>query len=201
MKLSWLWRVLLIIGIVAGAYLLQDLVRDYLLTPVVFAYRILRLLVNALPQGIFWALFVIIGVLIALNSLYLKTQTSREVSKSREKVESRAWQFSKWITGAPKSEYSRWMLARQLSALACEVLMYRQRLSADEVAIYVRRNQGKIPAKVRDYILAGIEVPSFRHYSEMAQQLRRDFKDSPLDLDPEVVIAYLENCIQPGGFN
>jgi hypothetical protein len=93
------------------------------------------------------------------------------------------------------------MLARQVSSLAIELLMYQERLSHQEVGKFLRRNKAVIPEGVRDYILMGMEVPSFRHYSEMVSNYHQNLMNSPLDINPEIVIDFLENRIKTGGLD
>ena len=93
------------------------------------------------------------------------------------------------------------MLACQVSSLAIELLMYQERLSRQEVGKFLRSNKSVIPDSVRDYILMGMEVPSFRHYSEMVSNYHQNLMNSPLDINPEVVIDFLELKIKSGGLD
>ena len=201
MKFKWLWIIILVVGIGAGAYLLRGLVSYYVITPIVFAVRIERLLFNALPQVVFWTLFLLVGMILAVNSLPIKRKFSNSPPQTGKKWESRARQFSKWIHTSEKSEYSKWMLARQVSSLAFDLLMYQERLSTQDVGKFLRRNKSAIPDEVRDYILAGMEVPSFRHYSEMVSNYNQNFLTSPLDINPEIVIEFLETRMKTGGLD
>jgi len=46
-----------------------------------------------------------------------------------------------------------------------------------------------------------MEVPSFRHYSEMVSNYHQNFMTSPLDINPEIVIEFLETRIKTGGLD
>lgn len=199
MKFKWLWLALLLVGIGITAYLLREFVSYYVITPVVFAYRIVRLLVNAFPQEVFWFLLILAGLLLAIKTLPLKSRISRIKGEPGDKYQSRARQFSKWILNSEKSEYARWMTARQLSSLALELLMYQERLSPPEATVYIRTPSKNIPEQVRAYILAGLEAPSFRHYSEILENYRMNSLDSPFDTPPEAVIKFLESRFEIGG--
>jgi len=191
----------MVTGIGAGAFLLRRFVSDYVITPIVFAARIERLLFNAIPEVVFWSLFLFIGLILAVNSLPIRSIFSTKPPQTGEKLESRARQISKWIRTSERSEYSRWMLARQLSSLAFDLFMYQERLSLQDVRKFIRRNKSTISDEVHDYILAGMEVPSFRHYSEMVSNYHQNFMTSPLDINPEIVIEFLETRIKTGGLD
>ena len=201
MKIKWFGVIILVIGIGTGAYFLRSMVSYYVITPIVLAVRIEQLLFNSLPQVVFWTLFLLVGLVLALNSLPFKRNFSSSPAQVGEKWESRARQFSKWIRTSEKSEYSKWMLACQVSSLAIELLMYQERLSRQEVGKFLRSNKSVIPDSVRDYILMGMEVPSFRHYSEMVSNYHQNLMNSPLDINPEVVIDFLELKIKSGGLD
>jgi len=200
-KLKWFWIILMVAGVGAGAFFLRKFVSDYVITPIVFAVRIERLLFNAIPEVVFWSLLLFVGLILAVNSLPIKSQLSTNPPQTGEKWESRARQISKWIRTSEKSEYSKWMLARQLSSLAVDLLMYQERLSFQDVRNFLRRNKSAIPDEVHDYILAGMEVPSFRHYSELVRNYHQNFLNSPLDINPEIVIDFLKKRIKTGGLD
>lgn len=201
MKLIWLWTIFMVAGIGAGAFLLRRFVSYYVITPIVFAVRIERLLFNAIPEVVFWSFFLLIGLILAVNSLPIKSLFLTKPPQTGEKLESRSRQISKWIRTSEKSEYSKWMLARQLSSLAFDLLMYQERISLQDVRKFMRRNKSAIPDEVHDYILAGMDVPSFRHYSEMVSNYHQNSLTSPLDINPEIVIDFLETRIKTGGLD
>src|SRR4030067_3383552 len=110
MKIKWFGVIILVIGIGTGAYFLRSMVSYYVITPIVLAVRIEQLLFNSLPQVVFWTLFLLVGLVLALNSSPFKRNFSSSPAQVGEKWESRARQFSKWIRTSEKSEYSKWML-------------------------------------------------------------------------------------------
>lgn len=199
MRLRWGWVVFLIAGIGIAAYLLRDLVGEYIVAPVLLALRIERLLMEALPQVVFWSIFILVGIFLAIRSLPINKSIHRNVALAGDKPHSRAQQFGSWASTSKKSEYSKWIIARELSLLAYEVLMYQERLTPNETNIFLKSRNSSIPDKVREYIQAGLEAPSFRHYLELVDNYRLNFLETPFETRPEVIIEFLEKRMESGG--
>ena len=199
MRRSWLWVGLLVAITGLSAYILRGFVRFYILVPIVYAARIEQIILNAIPQVAYWIVFLFMIFLLAAHSLLLKRAPRKVTPTLVEKWDSRARQFSQWFTSSRKSEYSKWMLARQISDLTINLLVYQERISADEVGSFIRRGKISMPPEVRNYLLAGLEVPSFRHYSEFINYWKLSNQASPLDLNPEMIIEFLESRVQIGG--
>lgn len=199
MKSRWLWVALLLVVIAIAAYLLRNYVSYYVITPAIFAYRIERLLIGAIPQVVFWIFLLLGGLMLAIWTLPAGTKNRRQKVELDDKYQSRAKQFSSWILDSERSEYSKWMTVRQLSLLAFELTMYQERLSPPEATAYFRKFRTKIPDRVREYILAGVSAPSFRHYSESLENYRLNALESPFDTPPEAVIDFLESRFDNGG--
>jgi hypothetical protein len=182
------------------AYLLKDTIRHFLIAPLFYVYRFFRILYEAMPQVVWWIAFLVIIVLLAIRSLLrnLKISPLREQPIQTDRLSrARAWRH--WLEISEQGDYSRWLLARNMAKLALEMLAHQERQSLDETRQLIRAGKIRLPADVQAYFQVGLDAPSFRHYSEFLTLLRSTRSASPLDLDPEIVIQYLEERMESGG--
>jgi hypothetical protein len=191
------WWLVISAVVISGisAYYLREIVRVYILTPFILLTRIERILFAAIPQVIFWILFLVVGLFFITRSFSSRKYSPRNRPNPEENWDSRARQLSKWIKTSRKSEYSKWVFARSVCDLTINILMYHEQLPASEISQRIQRGVISLPAEVRNFILTTLELPSFRHYSESKEYWRRNFQASPLDIDPLVMIEFLESQI------
>jgi len=112
---------------------------------------------------------------------------------------SRARSWSHWLQISQQGDYSRWLLARNVAKLALEILAHQERQSLEQTQQRIESGKIRLPTEVQAYFQVGLDAPSFRHYSELMTLMRSTRSASPLDLDPEIVIRYLENRMKSGG--
>jgi hypothetical protein len=194
------WLILLLPILAFGAYHLRGVIEIYLITPVIYALRVEKILYETIPQIIYWIVFITILIIIAVNSLFSKRRPAPMTTPLVENRATRARQLSYWIKAAKRSDYSRWMLARNLAGLALNLIADQERFSTEEAEKFIRRGRVNMPADVRKFVLAGLEVPSFRHYVELKKLQSGSYHDFSLDLDPEIIVNYLESQAKSGGF-
>jgi hypothetical protein len=182
------------------AYLLKDAIRHFLIAPLVYTYRFFRIIYEALPQVAWWVVFLLLLVLLAVRSIlrYLKFSPRLPGTGQDDRL-SRARSWSHWLQVSRQGDYSRWLLARNIAKLALEILAHQERRSLEQTRQLMQAGKIHLPPEVHAYLRVGLDAPSFRHYSEFLNLLRSTRSASPLDLDPEVVIRYLETRIESGG--
>ena len=56
-----------------------------------------------------------------------------------------------------------------------------------------------LPPGIQEYVQLGLDSPSFRHYTDFLAYMRAARHIAPLELDPEVIIRFLENKVNDGG--
>ena len=233
MKKEFSLLFVLILLVLALSYFLKGYVLRYVLEPILYALRIERILYDAFPQFVWWGIFLLIFVMIALHSL-LRGQKSAsiEVESLNEQPLSRVKTWSRWIEMSKRGNYSEWLLARHFADLALDILVYQERQPYERIRDRVLTNYEEMPPELRDYLMVGLNTPSFRHYSEflgstswfrirlryqLAHLINSLFRGkrnlqvndtthyggglvaSPLNLDPEIVIKFLESKIPSGG--
>jgi AraC-like DNA-binding protein len=215
------------------AYLLMDQVHRYILAPILYAFRIERILYDVLPQSVCWGFFLFVLTVIAVRSLFRGRQYSSMIVESpKEERMSRARSWVRWIEMSRRGNYSKWLLARHFADLVSNILAYQERQTLERIQARLLNNQEDIPPDIRDYLQVGLNMPSFRHYSEFlggkhwlslsgrwlsihnignkprfksilptSSTIHEgiNLKATPLNLDPEVIIQFLETKIPTGG--
>lgn len=189
-----------IVMALAVAYLLKDYVSEFIITPLWYTFRIAKVIYEALPQLLWWGVFLFILLFIAVKNLlqHLKSGSKPSAAPREERL-SRAQAWSRWIELSEKGDYSRWLLARRIARLTHDVIAHQERLTLGQVEEGLRAGHLDLPFEVQAYIQVGLDAPSFRHYSELLDLLRYSRSASPLDLDPELIVEILEARFQIGG--
>jgi hypothetical protein len=93
-----------------------------------------------------------------------------------------------------KDVYYRWQLAHSLQRLTVEILTHNERTTIKEIRQRLSDGKLDILPEIQAYLLAGIV--SIGHFSEPKSRFRlRKKQSTPLDLNPELVIQFLEDQI------
>jgi hypothetical protein len=205
------------------ALLLHGFVREVVAVVILYFLWIGDLIFKTFPQSFFWALFLILALVIAGSSLVGGRQRiwqGREVEVVRE---GRVRVLARWIQRAGRGAYFRWNLAHHLGDLTLEALAYREGNSPEQMRELLRSGELDVPPEIRAYLQAG-SMPwgqSFERYrrdsgvwarpgagtasgfarltgvlSSLGRRLRPGARSSMLDLDPEGVVRFLEDQLE-----
>jgi len=183
---------LALILIVAGllTLVLQDYTRQ-LIKPFLFLAWIGRLLLGALPQEFIWAIFVLIALLVAARNLFKPSASSPPVPRSQPSPAGRIERWATLIEQSRQETYYRWQLAQPLQALIIDVLAHRQRLTPRQIKQQLAANSLKLPPEIQAYLQAS--MISFSRLLADRSRFRSGSAPSPLDLDPEEIVHFLED--------
>jgi hypothetical protein len=181
------------------AYLLMEVVRRYLLEPMIFAFRIERLIYEALPQALWWGLFIAVLVIIALRSMRLQPVSFTRKPPKPEQRPSRAQAWRRLVAGTSRGTYNRWLLAREIADLTVRVIAHQERISVGQARNRLKSGSIQVPPEIQEYVEMGLDAPSFRQYTDFLAYMRSSRGSAPLELDPEIIIAYLEDNVNLGG--
>lgn len=194
---------LIFLGLLLGvalAYLLRDLVGVYLIAPFIYAFRLVKLVIDAAPQVLWWGALLLLLVIIAFRSISVRWSSGSKMGDPPEEGRlSRTVTWSRLFKMAGKGDYSRWLLARQLAELTLELFAFQERLPLQEARKELLRHGVDLSPEILDYLETGWDVPSFRHYADLLNRWRFSQKRFPLDIDPEVIVDYLESELLTGG--
>jgi hypothetical protein len=194
----WLWLLALVLLLTALlAFLLRDFARDWVALPLARALQLGNLLLGAVPQIIFWALMLAIGLSVAARSLMEHRTRSQNVERARAAYRGQVWTLLRWVQCEPESAYFRQRLAYRLARLATELQACRQKRVP---AQFGQRLDGlDAPPEVRAYLQAGMAPPSSSTLSPIlrfARWLRPRRTASSFDSALERVVQFLEDQVE-----
>lgn len=178
------------------AYLLKDYVRAYVLDPFIYLYRIVGLVYRALPQALWWGLFLLVLIFIAIRSLRGEREVNPRKKPEPASRASRALVWANLLRSAGRGNYSRWLLAREMGNLTLRIIAHQERLSPGQARNLLQSGKITLPPGIQEYVAMGLDAPSFRHYSDLLVYMRANRYRPPQEIAPETMIEYLENRIQ-----
>ncbi|OGF54138.1 MAG: hypothetical protein A2Z21_07125 [Candidatus Fraserbacteria bacterium RBG_16_55_9] len=196
MKTHWLPLGLVLLLSSLLALLFQDFLREVIVVPLLYAYWFMRLYVESLPQSFLWALFMAAVIAIAVKSISARTAKSRHGHRGLQKE--RQGKIEVWVERvrlAKRGKYFRVRLARRLAEFSLETLAYRERRTPEEIREQLQSGRSGIPQEIETYLQAGLSMNIQNADSGDTTRLRTR-KNSPLQLNPERVVEFLEHLLQ-----
>ncbi len=181
------------------ALLLHEFTREVLLSILLRLSWYARLYVDSLPQPILWAAFIAIAIVIAARSL-LKRRSTPEVTPEVARIRmGRVYNLMQAISRTSEGPYFKWRLAQHLLGLTLETLAYGERTSPNRVRERLKSGALDIPSEIEAYLLTGM-TPVLSTRSNLITRVKDAIfpthQITPLDLDPERVIQFLEDRLE-----
>ncbi len=133
-----------------GALVFGGALRDALIVPLLYLYWYVRLFVEALPQWLLWALFVVLAVALTSGSWYRTIKRQAEPRRRRSEVEmGEVAALADRFRLATRGGYFHRRLRQRLRELVSSVLAARERRSPEWVQEELRGNPDELPDAVR----------------------------------------------------
>jgi hypothetical protein len=171
----------------------HNYMREAIVAPLLYLFWIGHLIFESIPQIIIWALFLFIALLVAAKSLRGKKSLSQQ-SQHPDTIEpERIEGWLKLLRRANQDDYYKWQLAQRLQKLTLETLAHNERLEPKQVRQDLAAGKLDIPPEIQAYLEAG--MTSFSHFLGAKSRFRLRRQSSPLDLNPEQVIKFLEDNV------
>jgi len=163
----------------------DNFVVEVLIQPVLGLFWFLSLLVRSIPQGILWAVFLLVMALVVGSGLRRGASVPLPAWQSGSRSAGRVEDWARRLESAQKSVYARWRLAMEMRQLTRELLSpfegeERVRLSLADL---------DLPEEMRAYLDAG-NPAGLRRGRRRRRSSEADQAD-PLDLDPGMVVDFL----------
>ena len=187
-----LLAVSLVLVVVIVALSLRDLVREWILIPILKAVRMLE----SFPQDLAWFFFIGTVVFFAYSSLTNWKVRPGGTVYFRTRRQGRLEVLSDQFKKARRSEYYRERLAKTLTDLTLDILAHREQVPKAVVKERLRNGALEAPPDILAYLEAGMHwnTPVFPH--KRNRWFRTKTQPSPLDLDPEKVVTFLERQLE-----
>ncbi len=191
---------LVIVAILAFA--LRDYARG-LADIIVAAYQAVRpmIFLAFVPQPVLWFILLLIACIFLADSTLGRPRRRRGDREVETPRHGRVGEWGQWLRQAkrrPHQDFYRWRLAKNLSMLAMDVLSHGERAGPEQGGPSDGEEVAALPADVQAYLQAGQTVVPFRRFAFLRRVLRLRSEFSPLDLDPERVVGFLEKQLEVG---
>ena len=189
-RLILLALALLLVGVLSLVF--RDFVREAIVTPIAYAAWVAGILIESLPQMILWIALLAVVLWMAVGSLIARPKPIRAFSDAKADRRGQIEVLARRIDLATRGYYFRWHLARRLRDLAVDTLAYRQRMTPEQVNQHLEAGTLDIPPAIRAYFQAEPTLGSASRLPYLRHRFQPHPATSPLDLDPEEVVRFLE---------
>ena len=191
MKRRFLPLALSLLMAVILVFVVEDFVRQVIVTPILYVSWFVALVLGSLPQWVFWVAFVVIALVIARKSM------ARDIAARR-----RAWAppasylgpvvtWAGFLDRAKTQEYSRWRLAQALKRLSQDILALEKRSNFHRREAQWNSLRQVLPPAIEAYFEA--PPPESQPLFRLWRRGRAKGHSAALDLAPETVVKYLED--------
>ena len=181
------------------ALMLHGFTREVLLSILLRLSWLARLYIDSLPQPIFWAAFISVAFVIAARSLSKRSTTPATATEAERLRTGRVHNMTRAIHRTSQGVYFKWRLAQHLLGLTLEVLAHQERTTPLQMKERIKSGGLDAPPEIEAYLLMGL-TPTLSTRVDLITRIRQIFSPtrpiSPLDLDPERVIKYLEDQLE-----
>lgn len=195
-----------ILAILAFTY--RDVLRSMVLIPLAYLIFFFRLISSSIGQQALWIFFVVLAAIIAIISLAARGEKQPQEIQVEQKYPTRLKIWIESMRRNERSAYFKWNLAQDLSALFLETIAYQRGISRMQALRQIEAGKVDLPSDMIAYLqisqkpFSQTGLASDNHSNWLHKFLKKIFKHpapkvskSPLDMEPEIIIRYLENYL------
>lgn len=191
---------LLFLSIVAGltvvcALCFEEVAQTFITTPALYVLWVLDLASRTVSQTILWVIFVALATIILARSVIKSGQSKPKRSARAHREVGRVEELAQMLALAQKWKYSQWRLAHSMAELAAEIIAFRGQFTPEQIQEQFRDGTVETNPAMRAYFQAALTNLNTRQpgvLSNVIRQFRAQEPPSPLDLDSEQVVRFLE---------
>ena len=174
------------------ALLLRDLAREGIVIPLMKAFRVF----DFIPQILLWFSFILAMFLLACKSLNRWSLPVPGIPSRGKNFAGRIEVLAGLIRKSRKGIYYKRRLSQYLGKLTLETLAYRERQTREIMKERLRSGTLDIPPEILAYLQAGMQWDSASSGKRKKMGTRSVEQGSPLDLDYERVVEFLEREVE-----
>ena len=176
-------------------FLIDDFVQQMIIKPVLHVAWLVVFVLESLPQGLFWLAFIVIAIIIANKSFARRSADRRSSQQSMVVHQGPVATWSGLLERAETRDFSRWRLAQAMRTLTRDVLTPNQDPGSEQLEQTKDQPVIDLPPEIEAYFSA--PVPRYKRFGWLRMRNPSVGSTHGLDLDPERVVQYLENEIDP----
>ena len=190
------------------AFTYRDVLRSMLLVPLAYLIFVFRLIAGGIGQQTLWISFVVFSAILAIFNLAMRREVTLRDKPVELKYPTRLQVWIDTVTRKEHSQYFKWNLAQDLSNLFIEAIAYHQGISQEQVQQQIQVGNIDLPPEIlkylqisqKPYTASGLANQSnqnwlFRKWRDAISPKFTNLNNSPLDIDPEKIIPYLEEYL------
>jgi hypothetical protein len=210
---SKLKRILFMAGFIAALglplmFLMENFIRDAVITPVAYLAWVLGVVLDALPQSYLLATVIAVAIYAAARSLSREPPPFKRHKLTSAPPEGTAALWYRRLELTSKGAYSQQRIQQQIGQLILQVIAHEQRLTAREVAHRIEAGEIEMPADLDIYIKAATyrglpRTPSLlsrlKSFIVGTSSPRNASHTVALDLDPALRYVEAQLRMKQGG--
>jgi hypothetical protein len=175
------------------AFFLRDVIYHLVIVPLAYLYWLARFYYTAVPQVLLWTVLLFILILTSLPNFVPEWRSSRRREEKRKRMRGQIEALAEWMVRGRRGTYFKWQIANRLGRIARGWGNMSEQRGDLMLFAPAREGEGSGNEAVERYLEAGLNT-SFADYPRPKR-----FQHSvptPLDLDPQEAIAYLESQME-----
>ena len=169
-------------------FLVGDFLQSVIITPLLYVIWFLTLLTESIPQGILWVGFLLIVMIIAAASLKQENHQKMPIHQLPIQNSGQVEKWARLLGHAQNDKFTKWRLANELKRLTRRLLWHSDDREKAKV-----QDDLELPVEIRQFFEA--QQPTIQPIWARLNKDTTEETDSALDLDPDVVIQYLEERV------
>jgi hypothetical protein len=177
------------------AFIADDVFWDIAGSPILHVFWFITLVVKSIPQWAFWTLLIVISLIVAHKSLSEERPAKQSSRKSTSSQKGPVGNWLSLLEQSKRSRYFKWSLAQALKRLGQDILLPQKALDPNKRENRRVRLGSDLPPEITAYLEA--RIPTSQRLPWRWLRRKSDPSSAALDLDPEIVVQYLENQIDP----
>ena len=173
------------------AFFLQDTFRDGIVEPLLYFFWGMGVLYKSVPQFWIWVLLLGIVFFILLTPFLEDLPRFRRKDEELPPKPGAIEDLADTLKQLKKGVYFKWVVANRLGKIIRNWVAYRDRLDKRWQANDLERLGWDAPPEIHRYLDAGLNG-SFADYPRSRIPIVRIQSSTPLDVDPNFVLDFLE---------
>ncbi|MFZ1752095.1 MAG: hypothetical protein WBO46_00045 [Caldilineaceae bacterium] len=165
---------------------LDNFLQEMVIQPILFTLWFVGLVLSSLHQSVFWGVLLFVALVLILRSLGRSERLPKTVPEKRYPSQGQVRRWMGLLERAENQRFARWNLAQSLRKLTQDILSPDERRDKQRAPIELT-----LPSDIADYFDAKLP-PAQSLGLRQRLQTKPSQPSHPLDLDPEVVVDFLE---------
>lgn len=190
----------LVIGLVILAiaallgYAMRETIQRTVIEPVVYFWWVVGIYYDSFPQALIWIILVVVVVMIELGSFFADVRVADGKRASHKPVQGPVESLAGWFLRTSDGLYFKWLIAQRLGKLSRELIAFNARQAAPSAHEALHGPGWEPSDEVAAYLESGLNG-SFADYPRPRWSFQRPSL-TPLDLDPDTAINYIESRLE-----